>query len=271
MPLSQIAQHKATNEFVDVHSVPGGRHCNCICPSCKQPLIAKQGQVNDWHFSHDPKFDSVFERTKCEISWSVAIKLMIIQLLKAGNSIYLPSYIKEESNVEYQSTSTDNSPFDIVLHIEGSALGVIFTPKKPLTNEEYKESIVDGVIQFNTQKIKERYEMVTFDSITSYLNHVISKAANFKTWIYHHRENKVNEAIEAREKLKNRHALQIINKQSNQAAQPESTISNTIKPIQKTTKTQFHCSRCNITYQGELPGPNSCPECESHLYRVEFK
>lgn len=30
-----------------------GKACNCICPACGKPLIAKLGPHNQWHFAHD--------------------------------------------------------------------------------------------------------------------------------------------------------------------------------------------------------------------------
>lgn len=41
--------------LVDVSEVDRGKNCNCICPSCKTPLIARQGDIKEWHFAHASK------------------------------------------------------------------------------------------------------------------------------------------------------------------------------------------------------------------------
>lgn len=38
--------------IVSVADVERGLACNCICPACKEVLIAKQGDVRVWHFAH---------------------------------------------------------------------------------------------------------------------------------------------------------------------------------------------------------------------------
>lgn len=40
------------NELVTIDDVESGLKCNCVCPNCKQPLIAKKGEVKEHHFSH---------------------------------------------------------------------------------------------------------------------------------------------------------------------------------------------------------------------------
>ncbi len=35
-----------------------GRSCGLVCVGCAQPLLAKQGQVRQWHFSHDAPTDT---------------------------------------------------------------------------------------------------------------------------------------------------------------------------------------------------------------------
>ncbi len=35
-----------------VSEVPRGRACDCACPSCGAPVVARQGDVREWHFAH---------------------------------------------------------------------------------------------------------------------------------------------------------------------------------------------------------------------------
>ena len=43
---------KVDQRLVRVDEVPRGANCGSVCPSCKRPLVARQGDINDWHFAH---------------------------------------------------------------------------------------------------------------------------------------------------------------------------------------------------------------------------
>lgn len=40
------------NKLVHVADVESGRSCDCICLSCKSPLIAAKGRIKHHHFKH---------------------------------------------------------------------------------------------------------------------------------------------------------------------------------------------------------------------------
>lgn len=42
----------AAGEIRFVGDVPRGAACGCFCPVCRSPLVAKLGDVNEWHFAH---------------------------------------------------------------------------------------------------------------------------------------------------------------------------------------------------------------------------
>lgn len=46
-----IAQDYAGN-MVDIADVPSGLACGCICASCGESLVARKGEVKQWHFAH---------------------------------------------------------------------------------------------------------------------------------------------------------------------------------------------------------------------------
>ena len=50
--LIPIAKHRPTGRLVGPLQVARGVACDCLCLECGLPLIAKQGPVVSWHFSH---------------------------------------------------------------------------------------------------------------------------------------------------------------------------------------------------------------------------
>jgi len=86
-----------TNKFVDIYEVERGKSCNCICPSCRTPLIARHGDSNTWHFAHAHK--GVYKKTKkeCEYSFYLSVRLMARQLIDSRIALGLPEY---ESHVD---------------------------------------------------------------------------------------------------------------------------------------------------------------------------
>lgn len=40
------------NELVHISTVKSGLACNCRCPKCGEPLIARKGKIKVWHFAH---------------------------------------------------------------------------------------------------------------------------------------------------------------------------------------------------------------------------
>ena len=41
-----------SGQWVGPHEVARGLSCNCICPTCGEHLVAKQGEEVIWHFAH---------------------------------------------------------------------------------------------------------------------------------------------------------------------------------------------------------------------------
>lgn len=55
MEKSTLLQSFAVNNaggIVSIHDVPKGKACNCCCPECGEIVIARQGDVRQWHFAH---------------------------------------------------------------------------------------------------------------------------------------------------------------------------------------------------------------------------
>lgn len=69
-----------------IADVPKGKSCQCICPGCNTPLVARKGPKNTWHFSH-----SVAVECNGETALHKAAKQILVQEANLINEIQLPA------------------------------------------------------------------------------------------------------------------------------------------------------------------------------------
>lgn len=68
--------------------VPSGKACQCICPGCKEPLIARHPRLSDRvsHFAHTPNTD-------CATGVETAVHLAAKQLIEQEGAVFIPSLV----------------------------------------------------------------------------------------------------------------------------------------------------------------------------------
>jgi hypothetical protein len=98
--LIPFALRASDQQLVDVSEVSRGKRCACICPSCKTPLIARQGTIKEWHFAHAFKGVSDETQKECEYSFWVSVVLMAKQIMATANTINLPAFIMYTQNAQ---------------------------------------------------------------------------------------------------------------------------------------------------------------------------
>lgn len=72
--------------LVDIHSVPQGLACGCVCPGCGGRLLAKQGQIRAWYFSHA-------SGAECVSGAETALHLAAKRLILEHRSVALPPLV----------------------------------------------------------------------------------------------------------------------------------------------------------------------------------
>jgi len=80
-----------TGEIRFVGEVPRGAACSCFCPICGSPLVAKQGQENEWHFSHEASQ----ERPECDAgaeNLARSLGIEYLQKQEAAGVLVFPEY-----------------------------------------------------------------------------------------------------------------------------------------------------------------------------------
>lgn len=91
MPAVMIMAYDERGEIRFVGDVPKGAACRCVCPTCASPLVARQGQENEWHFAHEASQ----ERPECAVGAMNLARTLGIEYLRrlhASGRLVLPPY-----------------------------------------------------------------------------------------------------------------------------------------------------------------------------------
>jgi hypothetical protein len=275
MNLIPFALSLNTNLLVDVADVQSGKKCGCICPSCNIPLIAKKGDVNEWHFAHDSQFIEKDQELSCNFSWTVAVKMMIKQLLFEGTTLALPEYYIDFQRISYQKNKqqikvTDSSTIhysnpelkslacDLTVEVKGKKLGIILLTKKSLSFVETSfQQVLFGVLAISIESIGYDNKGKAVNHLRNHLQLLLESKTSAKHWLYHRREKAAYLNATEHEKLL-----------SEQAVNEPIKISNALKKSTQNLQTMlWYCLSCQLEYQGYSTGINPCPKCNSHFYR----
>ena len=72
-----------------------GRRCNCICPKCGKPLIARiKGKKRKKHFAHD-------DQTVCSGAYESAVHRLVKEVIEEGTGIKLPHVVSSFAESGY--------------------------------------------------------------------------------------------------------------------------------------------------------------------------
>lgn len=75
-----------SGKMVFVDDVPNGLACNCRCPQCHEPLVAKNGgEIREHHFAHA-------SGSECEGAFETALHLLAKEIISQEKSVMLPEY-----------------------------------------------------------------------------------------------------------------------------------------------------------------------------------
>lgn len=250
-------------QFVDVSVVKRGSQCGCICPSCETPLIARQGDINEWHFAHASK--GVFSNTKnkCEYSFWVSVTLMAKQIIKSAYSIQLPpltmfsdeavevkiAHQKEIQLEDVQIEQTVNSiKVDATLKLKGYLIGIIFSspnrPNKYCASQIPKSDNV-GILEVSLEDAaKWLFGCSHQGEYTKVLESNILKNNDCKKWHYHPRQA-------------------VIEKQQNTILSHEYPTSPR-KEVYPVKEKEYKCVMCGNIWLGT----HNCSNCKTHLYSI---
>ena len=76
------------NNLVHISDVPSGLKCDCICPYCKNKLIAKKGEIKGHHFAH-------YDSEECQYWYETSLHLAAKQMIMEHKKVMIPAvYLK---------------------------------------------------------------------------------------------------------------------------------------------------------------------------------
>lgn len=82
-PLNLIYGLSAENKILHISEVLSGKSCNCICPACNTPLIAKKGNTKVHHFAHQ-------STETCEYGFETSLHMAAKEILSNAKTMSLP-------------------------------------------------------------------------------------------------------------------------------------------------------------------------------------
>lgn len=288
--------------FLDVGDVPRGKACGCICPSCQTPLIARQGDVKEWHFAHASRDVYAQTQQECKYSFYVSVRMMARQIVEESLEFEMPEYAsKVEKSVsgtlkkiEIPFTVTkaqsirvtkmeieklfQNVPVDVCGYVEGTPFVIYFVhPGRNIPPElKIPDDSTCGIVSVSLEKLGQMFLNARKDNVTykEILHDFLTNDPDSKTWVFHPRYKRYE--AEALRKLESLEAQQLklypnLKKRTrppstaNYFEEPELILPATHQPKKRAN---FECIICHIEWQDWEPGTSTCPKCGSHLYKV---
>lgn len=277
------------DQFVDVSEVERGRKCNCICPSCKTPLKARQGEVNEWHFAHVSKGVSKETENECEYSFWVSVTLMAKQVIETAVSISLPSLVmytddaKKVRLTEQQEVLLNDVKIeqkvksisvDAVLKIGGYDIVVIFTTPHKFIDNGFHNAIGSEKVGVLEISLSDAYQWLfgcnNQGKYTQAIELNILTNINCKKWLYHPRklilEKKYNIELHSKcplviERRSYYPKNVLIDNRDSSIVALKSYAQNNHCIEHK----HYKCVICRYSWFGT----NECVNCKTHIYSTE--
>ena len=295
--LIPFGEHGDTGELVDVGSVANGVSCNCVCPSCRTILVAKQGNVKEWHFAHKVQKSHNSTAKVCDYSFYVSLRMMIRQLSEDGLFIRVPSldipysFFNESSErVEEKLLSVTS---ESVLQVENVRVGVPFqgVVVDVLTNVKgydfvfyvsYKDRHVPleltapqnkrvGVVEISAEVLKSAFRTTKNGRYKETLKAFLSDNVNGKFWSYHPRYD--TKKLQAEELTQHANELKSDAEFKKRKKWKEVPLPADWGTSKSSTSTQFgfkmgrfHCHSCGHKWRTNAV-TSVCPKCFTEVSR----
>ncbi|EGQ8312378.1 hypothetical protein DC897_RS22415 [Vibrio parahaemolyticus] len=203
-------------KYYDVSEVERGRACGCICPSCKQVLVAKKGDSEKMahHFAHDKKAqEDQDEKIECEYSFCVVARLVIKQSLRELTTFEIQSpewkiELSEKDNYERTRTVIGNvtnasvlsfkefevepaAPYnevDVLCYVSGYPIGIYFSYKGRPTYSPDKAGQL-SILEIDLEPLQQLYREFRDHEYDSFKDLALAYVFDdgYRRWLSHAR------------------------------------------------------------------------------------
>ena len=173
-----IAVYNPTGEKIGIDMANKGKNCDCRCHSCKGELVAKKGELNEWHFAHSQN-----SKKECHYSFWVVCRDLAKQIFSSKkhplDSIRLSNDVGDThiSYVSLDDTSMDDINFDVSFYAkEYGRIYVYF-----ITPEHHRHHFNDST-SFSKSVLLVKLESVEYKrgEVTQELYKIIKEGLNTK-------------------------------------------------------------------------------------------
>lgn len=103
--LLPFATRITDSNLVSPDEVPRGAACNCLCPGCDRPVIARQGTEREWHFAHA-------KGGACQQGYEVSVHEIAKQMIRHRRELLLPTL-----DIEISATDSFGMPIEERMHV----------------------------------------------------------------------------------------------------------------------------------------------------------
>lgn len=189
-------------EIVSIDNVESGLSCNCICPACGEPLVAKKGKNMMHHFAH-------YSGHSCEYGHETSLHLTAKDILSKADKMIVPDlYLKipesdkppqlifKSKEIKVDKVELEKKEGSIVPDI------VVYSGKNKLFIEIFVTHKIDGekLIRIKEENVSTiEIDLSKLDKDVDYetLKEILIKSNKEKKWAYsvlaeNHLENFVN-------------------------------------------------------------------------------
>jgi hypothetical protein len=180
--------------------VERGLACNCICPTCRAPLLARQGTINAHHFAH------VGDTSNCIGAYETATHLMAKQVVLNATQLFFPPLVARYlhhtdiilpakwlpiANPRYEPHHLRSIVPDVLVEVDGRELVVEITVTHPCTPEKLADLHRRQLPAIEISLA--RYRHINPQTFESLVLHDAPRA-----WLFNPRQQPENEKLTAR-------------------------------------------------------------------------
>lgn len=268
---------KQTGDLVEVGDVPRGQPCCCVCPSCGQGVLARHGNVNSWHFAHDPASEDK-PVIACDISFYSSCRQFAIKMATSGSitSLQTPDWVLGHSvyvtkgrlleGVEFVA----GKRFDLKAVVGSRTLFVHFDyPGRGAPDLEGLDADA-GVLRVNLEDIEDEYYSLKSEPglIRLLIQGLMERSKSSKSWLQHPlferaiAELKQKTAIRENAFRAPRHSTSDSRDELTREPTPSLSVPRSV------LTGRFSCRMCGCDWKGVSDHDRDCPACDTHLFAV---